>query len=167
MAKAPRENRIPIMMSNEELTAIDDWRFANRVATRSEAVRRLCKIGLIFDDASDDVSQQVFQLFLVTSVLGETLANWRDSLPNEAQEAFEPSVRIMAEQMDRIAHLYADFEQAANSAQPYRSSPDMDQAARDAALAKVEASNWRDELFSGTDAPVGSILDDLETDEKK
>lgn len=42
----PRENRVPIMMSDAELQAIDDWRFSNRVATRSEAIRRLCQVGL-------------------------------------------------------------------------------------------------------------------------
>ncbi|TIP87079.1 MAG: hypothetical protein E5X58_31145 [Mesorhizobium sp.] len=41
-----RENRIPIMMSDAELNAIDDWRFANRVATRAEAVRRLMAAGM-------------------------------------------------------------------------------------------------------------------------
>lgn len=45
----PRENRVPIMMSDEELASVDDWRFANRVATRSEAVRRLVQIGLGVD----------------------------------------------------------------------------------------------------------------------
>lgn len=49
MAKKPRENRVPIMMSDDELQLVDDWRFANRVATRSEAVRRLCQIGVIAD----------------------------------------------------------------------------------------------------------------------
>lgn len=42
----PRENRVPIMMSDDEIQRIDDWRFDNRVATRSEAVRQLCSIGL-------------------------------------------------------------------------------------------------------------------------
>lgn len=46
MSKKPRENRVPIMMSDEELTSIDDWRFSNRVATRSDAVRKLVQIGL-------------------------------------------------------------------------------------------------------------------------
>ena len=41
-----RANRVPIMMSSSELVAVDDWRFTNRIATRSEAIRRLCKIGL-------------------------------------------------------------------------------------------------------------------------
>ena len=38
------------MMSDEELNLVDDWRFKNRVATRSESVRRLCHIGLTFDE---------------------------------------------------------------------------------------------------------------------
>ena len=46
MAKTPRDNRIPIMMSHEELTAIDDWRYANRIATRSDAIRRLAQMAL-------------------------------------------------------------------------------------------------------------------------
>nr|WP_313023084.1 hypothetical protein [Brucella intermedia] len=45
----PRENRVPIMMSDEELTAIDDWRYENRISTRSDAVRRLVQIGLRVD----------------------------------------------------------------------------------------------------------------------
>lgn len=49
MSKKPRENRVPIMMSDEELTRIDDWRFENRVNTRSEAIRRLCVQGLMVE----------------------------------------------------------------------------------------------------------------------
>ncbi|RCL00016.1 MAG: hypothetical protein JSC085_001003 [Candidatus Tokpelaia sp. JSC085] len=46
MNKKLRKHRIPIMMSDDELTSVDDWRFNNRVATRSEAIRRLCQLGL-------------------------------------------------------------------------------------------------------------------------
>lgn len=45
----PREHRIHMYLSKEELEAIDTWRFQNRVATRSEAIRRLCQSALIFD----------------------------------------------------------------------------------------------------------------------
>jgi hypothetical protein len=45
----PRDKRIPIMMSEDETRAIDDWRFANRIDTRSEAIRRLCQLGLQLD----------------------------------------------------------------------------------------------------------------------
>lgn len=45
-AREPRKNRIPIMFSDSERDEIDAWRYANRIATRADAVRRLCKIAL-------------------------------------------------------------------------------------------------------------------------
>lgn len=51
----PRENRVPIMMSDEELEAIDEWRHENRIATRSEAVRRLVQIGMFLEAGLDQV----------------------------------------------------------------------------------------------------------------
>lgn len=41
-----RDNRVPVMLSADELRQIDDWRYANRAATRSEAIRRLIAVGL-------------------------------------------------------------------------------------------------------------------------
>ena len=46
----PRENRVPIMMSEEEIAAIEEWRYQNRIGTRSDAIRRLCKIGLFIEE---------------------------------------------------------------------------------------------------------------------
>ncbi|MDR6664275.1 hypothetical protein [Rhizobium sp. 1399] len=45
-----KDQRIPIMMTGSEVTAIDDWSFKNRIRSRGEAIRRLCQIGLVFDD---------------------------------------------------------------------------------------------------------------------
>jgi len=52
-ADEPRQNRIPFMMSDVELKAVDDWRFENRIATRAEAIRRLCQMGLIFSSFTE------------------------------------------------------------------------------------------------------------------
>lgn len=49
--KELKDQRIPIMMSATELSAIDDWSFKNRIRSRGEAIRRLCQIGLLFDEA--------------------------------------------------------------------------------------------------------------------
>jgi metal-responsive CopG/Arc/MetJ family transcriptional regulator len=56
MARLPPKNRIPIMMSDEELAAVDAWRVANGIATRSDAIRCLCRIGLqlVDPDAAQD-----------------------------------------------------------------------------------------------------------------
>lgn len=45
------------MLSVDEVNSIDDWRFTNRVATRSEAIRRLCQIGMAFDAKSAELSE--------------------------------------------------------------------------------------------------------------
>lgn len=44
--KPLKDQRIPIMMTGAELQAIDDWRFANRVGSRGEAIRQLISAGL-------------------------------------------------------------------------------------------------------------------------
>lgn len=38
--------RLHMKLSADELEAIDNWRYTNRVPSRSEAVRRLCQIAI-------------------------------------------------------------------------------------------------------------------------
>lgn len=46
--------RLQMVITEDELTAIEDWQFANRVPSRSEAIRRLCQIGLRSDEDLED-----------------------------------------------------------------------------------------------------------------
>lgn len=41
-----RGERLQIMLSNEELAALDDWRFKRRMPSRAAAIRELLKRGL-------------------------------------------------------------------------------------------------------------------------
>ena len=41
-----RGERLQIMLTGEELKALDDWRFARRMPSRAAAVRELLKRGL-------------------------------------------------------------------------------------------------------------------------
>lgn len=71
MSKKPRENRIPVMMSDDELSAIEDWRFDNRIATRSDAVRRLCKMALVLDDELKPLHKSMSELIVaIKEVVG-------------------------------------------------------------------------------------------------
>lgn len=38
--------RLQMTITAEEIEAIDTWRYANRVPSRSEAIRRLCRIAI-------------------------------------------------------------------------------------------------------------------------
>lgn len=46
MVRDLRGERLQIMLSPDELSLIDDFRFAHRMPTRAAAVRELLKLGL-------------------------------------------------------------------------------------------------------------------------
>jgi hypothetical protein len=46
MGELARGERLQIMLSHEELAALDDWRFDKRMPSRAAAIRELLKRGL-------------------------------------------------------------------------------------------------------------------------
>lgn len=58
-----RAERLQIMLTDDELAAIDDWRFERRMPSRASAIRELLKRGLIaegFDLADKGVKSKDF-----------------------------------------------------------------------------------------------------------
>jgi hypothetical protein len=58
-----RGERLQIMLTDDELAAIDDWRFVRRMPSRASAIRELLKRGLIgegFDLADKHVKSKDF-----------------------------------------------------------------------------------------------------------
>jgi hypothetical protein len=49
MSDLTRGERLQIMLTEEELRAVDDWRFQRRMPSRASAVRELLKRGLAAD----------------------------------------------------------------------------------------------------------------------
>jgi hypothetical protein len=46
MAGLSRETRLQIMLDENELKTVDDWRFKQRMPSRASAIRELLKLGL-------------------------------------------------------------------------------------------------------------------------
>ena len=46
MTDQSRDERLQIMLTQEELSALDDWRFGRRMPSRAAAVRELLRLGL-------------------------------------------------------------------------------------------------------------------------
>jgi hypothetical protein len=46
MAAQPKDKRVPLLLTEAEIQAVDDWRFANKIASRNEALRLLIKLAL-------------------------------------------------------------------------------------------------------------------------
>jgi hypothetical protein len=58
-----RGERLQIMLTNEELEALDNWRFAKRMPSRAAAIRELLKRGLAaegFDKADGGSKSEDF-----------------------------------------------------------------------------------------------------------
>lgn len=49
-----RTEKIQLMLDDDELSAIDDWRFQNRLPSRAAAIRELIRRGLVKDDDFDN-----------------------------------------------------------------------------------------------------------------
>jgi hypothetical protein len=47
MGELNRGERLQIMLTDDELKAVDDWRFKSRMPSRAAAVRELLKRGLV------------------------------------------------------------------------------------------------------------------------
>lgn len=63
MADLERPERLQIMLSQNELRALDDWRFDKRMPSRAAAVRELLRRGLAaegFATAGEKVRSQDF-----------------------------------------------------------------------------------------------------------
>ncbi|OOL18070.1 hypothetical protein BRY73_08405 [Ochrobactrum sp. P6BS-III] len=54
--------RLHIKITKAELDAIDDWRYENRIPSRSEAVRRLVQGGLALEAAAPDIVKELERL---------------------------------------------------------------------------------------------------------
>jgi hypothetical protein len=67
MSELKRAERLQIMLTPEELRAVDDWRFARRMPSRASAVRELLKRGLTAEGFSLAAEGQKSKSFGVTS----------------------------------------------------------------------------------------------------
>jgi hypothetical protein len=111
-----KNQRIPIMMSEDELQAIDDWRFANRLPSRGDAIRRLCQIGILSEGSIDHISDQAVEtLNFVTDEFGAAYAEFRAVIRDETadvlftqdqmRDALDAGIHRQIEALDRVQTL--------------------------------------------------------------
>ena len=58
MSELNRGERLQIMLTGEELAALDDWRFARRMPSRAAAVRELIRRGLAAEGFAEALTGQ-------------------------------------------------------------------------------------------------------------
>lgn len=116
--------RLNMVISSAEMKSIEDWRFANRIASKSEAIRRLCQTGLAFDAKADSLSKAASSTMKTVvaaakAIVGretETLDDIKDQVATLA------SLRDIARQQ---ASLVASLEALAEHAGLLRDGADI------------------------------------------
>jgi hypothetical protein len=73
MVDLTRGERLQIMLTREELEALDNWRFTRRMPSRAAAVRELLKRGLVAEGFKLAESGSKSQDFGVTDETQEAL----------------------------------------------------------------------------------------------
>lgn len=148
-----KTERLHVLISDEELTAIDDWRFANRISTRGDAVRRLVQIGTRAErallgvmHATTGVSEELEEVAEVRQ--GATEAAEKrdaDALLKSFGELFKAVDRLAARQIiayDQIMALVAEIV-------PFITNPDLICGAR-----VVDASMGALQRYRGRCSPL-------------
>ena len=121
-ADEPRQNRIPFMLSDAELSAIDEWRFENRIATRAEAIRRLCQIALLYEPLAKKLQVDARQAAEDTIALSD-IVTAQEAAPSERSV-----VEVPLDLMKRIESnlLWLDVLSIDWQAHDIRSNPDVE-----------------------------------------
>ncbi|MCC2612623.1 hypothetical protein [Neorhizobium petrolearium] len=140
----PRENRVPIMMSEEELQAIDDWRFANRIATRSDAVRRLVQLGILFDEDADNLTKAmvgVYDLFTQRAVAAAgLLVDESTGLDGRQEEYIRQMNRLAVDTIEELHALMHSLNSIVAPRDAIKANEPFEQARLGFLAAKAEAA---------------------------
>jgi hypothetical protein len=78
MTDLMRGERLQIMLTREELDALDNWRFSRRMPSRAAAIRELLKRGLVAEGFALAESGSKSQDFGVTEIAPEKMQRQGD-----------------------------------------------------------------------------------------
>jgi hypothetical protein len=151
--------RMQLKITAGEVEAIDDWRFANRIPSRSEAVRRLCQIGLQTSDATPELRKHstlaVAEMILFLGMISKICRQYPDDKVSvELQLAIErhgkPSLQSSAQAMTDAGELHNHVYQLAD---PRDLEESLDVVAKNVLR--------KDELDAQTSAFVKETIEEL------
>jgi hypothetical protein len=107
--------RLQMVITEDEVKAIEDWQFANRVPSKSEAIRRLVQIGLRVER---EIPSLIMHSTYVTRRIESVIKNMKakvgkgkdmpdaDTLFGIVVSMFKDTDRALARQIEALNHLY-------------------------------------------------------------
>lgn len=86
--------KFQMMMSPSEAKLLDDWMFDNRIRSRAEAIRRLWRVGLLFDAKAAEITRLRSQLMDGATGLLSALADSKNA--KDTADFLRPSADVIA-----------------------------------------------------------------------
>lgn len=105
----PKSERFNMFISPAELKQIDEWAWENRIRSKSDAVRRLVQIGLVFDDNAKGIADAFMSLFdsYNTKVIAaaEALSKGNEEHEARTDDFIRQMLNLSIETMEHLASL--------------------------------------------------------------
>jgi len=92
--------RLHIKITADEVSQIDDWRYENRVPSRSEAVRRLVQMALAFDRNREPLIEAVRAVAASSKALNEDILGYFKKMDPDELIEDSPFLRIINSMME-------------------------------------------------------------------
>jgi antitoxin component HigA of HigAB toxin-antitoxin module len=115
--------RLQMVITEDEIAAIEDWQFKNRMPSKSEAIRRLVQIGL----RTEREIPKLLDKFLKTSFV---LKPPKDKEDEETPES--RTERMLTEALVREMSIFSVIKDIANEIEPFVHNPDLTKALAEA-----------------------------------
>lgn len=138
--KELKDQRIPIMMAESELAAVDDWSFKHRIRSRGESIRRLCQMGLAIDEHSLALFEQAKQGLQAYKDRSDELTALFSDPHRPAQEVATSAAQIMPELLQQLKSVSLLSSQIALAVLPYSVAPNFHDAHELSELLKEAAT---------------------------
>ncbi|ESY58767.1 hypothetical protein X744_17065 [Mesorhizobium sp. LNJC372A00] len=133
-----------MMLSDEELTEIDNWRYANRVATRSDAIRRLVEIGRWCDASIEEIDAASMTLIpTLTELSGQLTEIGFHSISVEKRDLFAQALIALSDSIAKAISQSIEIRELRLSTVEMRGAGEFEKASSQARLAKEAMSGVR------------------------
>jgi hypothetical protein len=126
-----KSERLHLLASPEEIQAIEDWQFKNRISSKGEAIRRLVQIGIRADRTIPVLLDKVLDMIHRSGVGDQISDEQFEKLPPEAQN-------VLADAIVSHAQVVSWVFDISNEIGGFVDNPDLATALLDADKLKAE-----------------------------
>lgn len=121
MADDKKTLKFQMMMSPSEAQELDDWMFKNRVRSRAEAIRRLCRIALTEEQMKLETNKLMNDLLTPVLILADAALDKRPHSLEEKEEfrtlaldVFASTYRLYEKQLEQTVRISSLIDGSTN-----------------------------------------------------